>query len=225
MPNGADYLPPGTTYADLDAHFGGPSRRRDWEDLTADEQRARQLDEPYHHGFCETCAEEAGELVPRLNCARRCQTCMEQDSPDLAAVEQMLQEFDRHGIDRFATATEVKRILKLVLPLLGSAKVADRASAILAVERGQRPECAPGWRYFERIKDDGSRRGTSQAVWMHESGATVERLNRGWWWMAVNHPDQVYHRGEMLRYGRADFALDGIAAAEQAMQDAGGGAK
>ena len=123
MPNGADYLPPGTTYADLDAHFGGPSRRRDMEDLTADEQRARRLAEPYHHGYCETCAEEAGELVPRLNCARRCATCIEQDPITVEEVEAWLRDIDKYG-----WTSSASEVLAKVLPLLGSAKLAERQS-------------------------------------------------------------------------------------------------
>lgn len=124
MPNGADYLPPGTTYADLDAHFGGPSRRRDMEDLTEDEQRAERLSDPLRHGFCFQCA-AAGELTQHLNHSTRCRTCIENDVADDAAIEQMLLDLDRHGIDRYSTETTARRVIEAVWPLLSAYRIAS----------------------------------------------------------------------------------------------------
>jgi hypothetical protein len=109
--------------------------------------------------------------------------------------------------------------LKVALKDAPTADELRSLAVLLSVERGACAEAVPGWRYFVRRMDDGSRRGTEQGVWMHGSGANVARLPLGWWWQAVAHPDP-YHKGEFLRSGRVTFALEGIAACEKAIEDA-----
>lgn len=121
MPNGSDYLPPGTSYADIDAHFGGPSRL-DFEDMTADKQRDHRLADPYAYGYCEECARETGELVPRLHHARRCVSCLENEPIDIEAAEAFLRNLDTYGITG-AEGPAIEKFLALGFALLGDAKV------------------------------------------------------------------------------------------------------
>ena len=107
MPNGLDYLQPGTTYRDVDSLC--ESR-----ELTDDEIRVRRLEDPTAYGLCVSCARDAGVdsgAVPGLD---RCATCLAHGPEDHQAVEDLLHRIAAEGV----RDTDRADILTLVWPLV-----------------------------------------------------------------------------------------------------------
>lgn len=112
MANGLDYLPPGTTYADLDA-------RCESRELTEAEAREERLSDPVRHGLCVDCA-RAGRESPAIPDVERCEKCLAESVAYPLAVVDLLREIARDGLQ--GTAKERREILTLVWPLVGDVR-------------------------------------------------------------------------------------------------------
>lgn len=117
MADGLDYLPPGTTYADIDALC--ESR-----ELTDDELRVAALEEPDRFGLCVSCARDAGVEIKAIPGLDRCATCLAHGPEDHQAVEDLLRRIADEGV----RDTDRVDILTLVWPLVDLRRVWRRVS-------------------------------------------------------------------------------------------------